>query len=41
MRSSEDTRDFALWSTRNVTIGRERVGMYILYNARHTRLART
>ena len=28
MRSSEDTRDFALWSTRNVTIGRERVGMY-------------
>ena len=30
MRSSEDTRDFALWSTRNVTIGRERVGMYTM-----------
>jgi hypothetical protein len=30
VRSSEDTRDFALWSTRNVTIGRERVGMYTM-----------
>ena len=30
MRSSEDTRDFALWCTRNVTMGRERVGMYTM-----------
>ena len=31
MRSSEDTRDFALWCTRNVTMGRERVGMYTMH----------
>ena len=31
MRSSEDTRDFALWSARNVTMGRERVGMYTMH----------
>ena len=30
VRSSEDTRDFALWCTRNVTMGRERVGMYTM-----------
>ena len=30
MRSSENMRDFALWCTRNVNIGRGRVGMYTM-----------
>ena len=41
MRSSEDTRDFALWSTRNVTIGRERESgdVYTIQCTPHTTCA--